>query len=60
MTDKPCLGNNYNNDYYELAYPFSKCIKLKNEQEYVQENKLVQYTADIIVEIKIEMVQWYP
>jgi hypothetical protein len=23
MTDKPCLGNNYNNYYDELAYPFS-------------------------------------
>jgi hypothetical protein len=35
MTDKPCLGNNYNNKYDELA----------------QENNPVQYTADIIVEI---------
>jgi hypothetical protein len=31
MTDKPCLGNNYNNYYDELAYPFSKRIKLKHE-----------------------------
>jgi hypothetical protein len=22
MTDKPCLGNNYYNNYDELAYPF--------------------------------------
>jgi hypothetical protein len=52
MTNKPCLGNNYNNDYDELAYPFSKRIKLKNEPEEAQKNKPVQYTADIIVEIK--------
>jgi hypothetical protein len=52
MTDKPCLGNNYKNDYDELAYPFSKIIKLKHEPEEAQENKPVQYTADIIVEIK--------
>jgi hypothetical protein len=52
MTDKPCLGNN--NKYYhdELAYPFSKRIKLNHEPEENQENKSVQYTADIIVEIK--------
>jgi hypothetical protein len=36
MTDKPCLGNNYNNDYDELAYPFSKRIKLKHEPEEAQ------------------------
>jgi hypothetical protein len=52
MTDKTCLGNNYNNNYDELAYPFSKIIKLKHEREKAQENKPVQYTADIIVEIK--------
>jgi hypothetical protein len=33
MTDKSCLGNNYNNDYDELAHPFSKIIKLKHEPE---------------------------
>jgi hypothetical protein len=44
--------NNYNNDYYELAYPFSKIIKLKHEPKKAQENVPVQYTADIIVEIK--------
>jgi hypothetical protein len=33
MTDKPCLDNNYNNDYDELDYPFSKRIKLKHEPE---------------------------
>jgi hypothetical protein len=60
MTDKPCLGNNYKKYYDELAYPFSKRIKLKHESEEAQENRPVQYTADIIVEIKIEMVQWYP
>jgi hypothetical protein len=52
MTDKNCLGNNYNNDNDELAYPFSKKIKLKHEPEDAQENKPVQYTADIIVEIR--------
>jgi hypothetical protein len=52
MTDKSCVGNNYNNDYEELSYPFSKRIKLKHEPEEAQENKPVQYTADIIVEIK--------
>jgi hypothetical protein len=36
----------------ELAYSFSKMIKLKHEPEEAQENKPVQYTADIIVEIK--------
>jgi hypothetical protein len=52
MTDKSCEDNNYNNDYDELAYPFSKTIKLKHEPEEAQENNPVQYTADIIVEIK--------
>jgi hypothetical protein len=52
MTDKSCEENNYNNDYDELAYPFSKIIKLKHEPEEDQENNPVQYTADIIVEIK--------
>jgi hypothetical protein len=60
MTDRPCLGNNYNNDYDEVANPFSKIIKLKHELEKAQENVPVQCTADIIVEIKIEMAQWYP
>jgi hypothetical protein len=31
MTNKSCEDNNYNNDYDELAYPFSKRIKLKHE-----------------------------
>jgi hypothetical protein len=44
--------NDYNNDYDELAYPFSKRIKLKHEPEKAQENVPVQYTGDIIVEIK--------
>jgi hypothetical protein len=52
MTDKYCEDNNYNNDYDELAYLFSKRIKLKHEPEEAQENVPVQYTADIIVEIK--------
>jgi hypothetical protein len=49
MTDKSCEDNNYNNDYDELAHPFSKRIKLKHEPEEAQENNPVQYTADIIV-----------
>jgi hypothetical protein len=52
MTDKYCEDNNYDNDYDALAYPFSKRIKLKDEPEKAQENNPVQYTADIIVEIK--------
>jgi hypothetical protein len=44
--------NNYNNDYDESAYPFSKRIKLKHEPEKAHENVPVKYTADIIVEIK--------
>jgi hypothetical protein len=43
MTDKSCEDNNY---------LFSKRIKLKHEREEAQENNPVQYTADIIVEIK--------
>jgi hypothetical protein len=41
MTAKPCLGNNYNNDYGELVYPFSKRIQLKHEPKEAQENKPV-------------------
>jgi hypothetical protein len=52
MTNKSCEDNNYNNNYDELAYPFSRRIKLKHEPEKAQENFPVQYTADIIVEIK--------
>jgi hypothetical protein len=52
MTNKSCEDNNYNYNYDELAYPSSKRIKLKHEPEKAQENVPVQYTADIIVEIK--------
>jgi hypothetical protein len=52
FTNKYCEDNNNNDDYDELAYPFSKIIKLKHEPEKAQENVPVQYTADIIVEIK--------
>jgi hypothetical protein len=52
MTNKICEHINYNHDYDELAYPFSKRIKIKHEPEKAQENVPVQYTADIIVEIK--------
>jgi hypothetical protein len=52
MTDKSCEDNSYNNDYEKLTYPFSKRIKLNHEPEEAQENNPVQYTADIIVEIK--------
>jgi hypothetical protein len=44
--------NNNKNNYDEIAYPFSKRIKLKHEAEAAPEKKPVQYTADIIVEIK--------
>jgi hypothetical protein len=52
MTNNSCEDNSYNNDYDKLAYPFSKRIKLKHDPEKAQENNPVQYTADIIVEIK--------
>jgi hypothetical protein len=52
MTHEISEHNNYNNDYDELAYSFSKRIKLKHDPEKAQENVSVQYTADIIVEIK--------
>jgi hypothetical protein len=52
MTDKYCLDNNNNYNYDAIAYPFTKRFKLKHEPEAAQENKPVQYTADIIVEIK--------
>jgi hypothetical protein len=52
LTHKMCVHNDYNNNYDELAYPFSKRIKLKHEPEKAQENAPVQYTTDIIVEIK--------
>jgi hypothetical protein len=51
-THESSKHNNYNDDYDEFAYPFSKRIKLKHEQEKAQENVPVQYTADITVEIK--------
>jgi hypothetical protein len=51
-TDKSFLDKNNNNNNDEIAYPFSKRIKLKHEPEEIQENKPVQYTADISVEIK--------
>jgi hypothetical protein len=44
--------SNYSDDYDELAYPFSKRIKLIHEPEKDHENVPVQYTADIIEEIK--------
>jgi hypothetical protein len=57
ITHKSCEDNNYNNDYDELAYSFSKIIKLKHEPEKAHDNVPVQFTADIIVEIKTEMAQ---
>jgi hypothetical protein len=60
ITHKDCEHTDYNNNYDELAYPFSKRIKQKHEPEKAQENVPVQYTADIIVEIKKEMAQWCP
>jgi hypothetical protein len=52
MTIKYCEDNNNNYYYDKLAYPFSKRIKLKHELEKAQENVPLQYTADIIVEIR--------
>jgi hypothetical protein len=52
ITNKYCEDYNYNNDYDKLAYPLSKRIEIKHELEEAQENIPVQYTADIIVEIK--------
>jgi hypothetical protein len=49
MTNNYCEDNSYNNDYDELAYPFSKRIKLKHEPEKAKENVPVQYTSGIIV-----------
>jgi hypothetical protein len=60
MTDKSCLDNNYNINYDEIAYPFSEIIKLKHEPEASQENKPLQYTAHIIVEIKNRYVTVVP
>jgi hypothetical protein len=37
ITHKNCEHNNYNNDYDELAYPFSKRIKVKHEPTKAQE-----------------------
>jgi hypothetical protein len=52
ITHKICEHDNYSNAYDELAYLLSKRIKLKHELEKAHENVTVQYTADIIVEIK--------
>jgi hypothetical protein len=51
-THESSKHDNYNDYYDELAYPFSKRIKLKHDPEKAQENVPVQYTVDIIVEIK--------
>jgi hypothetical protein len=50
--DKCYLKDNNNDNCDEIAYPFSKIIKLKHGPEEAPEKKPVQYTADIIVEIK--------
>jgi hypothetical protein len=50
--DKCYLKDNNYDNYDEITYPFSKRIKLKHEPEEAPEKKPVQYTADIIVEIK--------
>jgi hypothetical protein len=46
-------------NYDEIAYTFSKIIKLKHQPKAATEDNPVQYTDDIIVEIKIEMALWY-
>jgi hypothetical protein len=50
--DKCYLKNNNKCNYDEIAYPFSKGIKLNHELEAAPEKKRVKYTADIIVEIR--------
>jgi hypothetical protein len=42
ITHKMCEDNNHNNNNDELAYPFSKRIKLRHEPENAQENVPVQ------------------
>jgi hypothetical protein len=48
-THESIKHNNYSDDYDELAYPFSKRIKLKHEPEKAHDNVPIQYTSDIIV-----------
>jgi hypothetical protein len=50
--DKCYLKDNNNINYDEISYPFSKIIKLTHDPEEELDKKPVQYTADIIVEIK--------
>jgi hypothetical protein len=50
--DKCYFKYNNNDNYDEISYPFSKIIKLKHEPEEAPKKRPVQYTADIIVEIK--------
>jgi hypothetical protein len=45
VTYKSCEDNNYNNDYDELAYPFSKIIKLKHLPEEAQENFIFYFNC---------------
>jgi hypothetical protein len=42
MPDKSYIKNNKKNNYDEIAYPFSKRIKLKHEPEAAPENKPVR------------------
>jgi hypothetical protein len=51
-THRSMKHNDYSNDYDTLDYPFSKRINVRHEPAKAQENVTVQYTADIIVEIK--------
>jgi hypothetical protein len=51
--DKYYLKNKNKNNYGEIINPFlSKRIKLKHDPEEAPEKRPVQYTAEIIVEIK--------
>jgi hypothetical protein len=52
LPDNTCLGNNTNDDGDEIAYPLNKIIKLKHDAETTQGKETVQYTGDIIVEVK--------
>jgi hypothetical protein len=50
--DKSYIQNNNNNNYDEVVYPLIKIMKLKHDPKAAPEKKPVQYTPDIIVEIK--------
>jgi hypothetical protein len=48
-TEKSCLDNNYNNNYDEIAYPFSKRIKLKHEPEAAHDPQGVHLRRSLVL-----------